>query len=211
MQNGILRTFLGAIGLALGATQAWAGHTSQSFDVPGVFGNQSLSILVMDALPSGEGIDIDDMAPRTVVLDFSIELFGDWYGNTTGLETPFEVFGNGQPLLRTTFSTILNGPQSYPGSFPQDSFLIGGFTRIWDITATFPLFYVPGCCTDIVVMFRRTGSDTSGTWSLSDVSLDWSQPIPEPAPALMLSIGLGILAVWRRPTSTLRRSRHRAE
>ena len=101
MQNGILRTFLGAIGLALGATQAWAGHTSQSFDVPGVFGNQSLSILVMDALPSGEGLDIDDMAPRTVVLDFSIELFGDWYGNTTGLETPFEVFGNGQPLCLT--------------------------------------------------------------------------------------------------------------
>jgi hypothetical protein len=184
----------------LAARPASASHSTQSFEFPGQqFGNETVSIFVMDALPADIGAPYPD-SPRTVVLDFTLELRGTWYGNLPGLEAPFEVYANGDLLLRTSFSTIPGGPQSYPGSYPEDSNTLFAGARMLPIQLGFPLYYVPDCCTDILVTLGRTGTDTSGSWALHDVSLDWSRPIPEPTTMLSSTLGLvalGLRARWR--------------
>src|SRR5262245_3218266 len=163
--------------IALAARPVAASHTFDFWERPGPYGNETVSILVMEALPSGPNGDI---SPRTVVLDFDVEVSGDWSGSL------FEVHGNRDPLLQDPLASSLDQPTTY------------SFTR------TFPLYFVPGCCTDILLTFAKVGAVTDGTWGLHNVSLDWSRPLPEPAPASSLALGLTALAIRAR-----RRSRHR--
>lgn len=50
----------------------------------------------------------------------------------------------------------------------------------------------------MAVFFEKTGALSAGTWTLRNVSLDWSQPIPEPAPALSIAVGLIALGLRDR-------------
>ena len=51
---------------------------------------------------------------------------------------------------------------------------------------------------DILIVVSREGANTDGTWRLSNVSIDWSQPVPEPASLPLVLLGLCALAGGRR-------------
>lgn len=195
-----LLTLLGLLGLiitGLNSTKATASHEYQTFELPGEHGNETVEIFVMDALPAGEYFNT---TPRLVWLNLTLELHGDWYGNTAGLETPFEIVANDETLLFTTFSTFHDLPQSSPGVYPGDNFYTGG-RRVYDIRRSFPLYFEGDWPTDIQVQLTRLGTDTSGTWSLTNASLNWRHHIPEPSYTPALMTGLLLVAIsgyWAR-------------
>src|SRR5690606_4446677 len=136
--------------------------------------------------------------PRTVWLDFTLELFGDWHGNAPGLEAPFEIIANDEVILRTTFSTFEDVPHSYPGTFPTDNYLTGG-PRTHDLRMSFPLNRNTEWGADINLQFQHIGPAAQGTsWSIRDGSLDWSRPLgdPIPEPRFIAPIVLAFVA-WR--------------
>jgi hypothetical protein len=126
--------------------------------------------LVLDALPSGPD---DDSSARTVVLTFDLSV-----GGSSSDSAPMRLQAQGE--------TLFEGNVAGLGFSPDQVF-------------EFPLFAVPDCCTDILVLIDQPGFQPGDEYLyLSDISMDWSQPIPEPGTALLLGLGLTVLALRGR-------------
>jgi hypothetical protein len=187
----ILAAVLGAAG------SASATHSSQAFPTTFLVGNP-VEWVVLDALPTGPQLDT---SPRVVKLAFDL---------TVGVEgtgaAPLRIMANGDLLLDTTFAHF--GTQAYPGVRGVDVFPAGTGSVLFDssespfslysLELTFPLFFVPGCCTDISILLDQPGfTSPDQALELSDIVLDWSMPIPEPSSALLVALGLCALGVGR--------------
>ena len=202
---------LGGAPIDRSASSSWSGRYL------GTFGEETVRLAGLDYLP------IAALPPGRAYLSFDLILDGDWGGSgvfgagVPDFESFFTVVANGQTLLDTTFSTEsgrFGAPQSYPGSFPQDSFPgrtgsvfhpDGEFLTVWHFDLDFqltPLF--PNCCTDVQIDFSASFGDgyqgpifvLPPVWGLDNVVVS-STPIPEPASAGLLGLGLLALGAGR--------------
>lgn len=195
---------------------AMAGWTGNFL---GTFGNETITLGILDALPAGPGEPYSN--PRLVKFSFDLILRGDWYGNVPGYESFFDVWA-GDIHLHTTFDTMSYAGQSFPNNYPDGPFAPGTgsvYSRFWDpsigldavesgyhIEMSFPLYAEPDPLgTHMSIIFAKsgyTGYNGGATWGLDNVRLDWSQPLPTPVPpTLFLFVsGLSMLffAQYRR-------------
>jgi len=173
--------------LLLNAGVGRASHTAQAFSDIALSGGAT-QWLVLDALPTGAESDI---SPRTVHLTFDIAFNG-----FSASAAPLRIVANGMTILDSTFAH--SGTQAYPGVVGEDLFPAGagslfGIGRSYALDLTFPLFYVSGCCTDIIVAVDQPLYAGANPLELSSISLDWSQPIPEPGTGVLVALGLVVL------------------
>ena len=163
---------LSALILLLNAGIGQASHVAQAFSDVTLSGGGA-QWLVLDALPSG--VD-GDVSPRTVHLTFDIAFNG-----SSPAVAPLRIIANGMTVLDTTFAH--SGTQAYPGVVGEDLFPAGsgslfGLGRVYSLDLTFPLFYVPNCCTDIIVAVDQPMYAGADSLVLSSVLLDWRNPVP---------------------------------
>lgn len=181
----------------------------------GTFGNETVSLGVLDALPAGPGEP--NFAPRLVTLSFDLVLRGDWYGNFPGYESFFDVWGNTNLLLHTTFDTLGIAEQSFPGNYPDGHFAPGTgsvYSKFWNpetvlgaeeeagyhIILSFPLFESASSSgTHMSIQFAKSGYEGfsgGATWGLDNVSLNWSEPLPLPVPPALLLFVSGLATLF---------------
>ena len=179
--------------LAVLSTPANASHTSESYPDVILDGTAPLEMLVLDAIPSGPEYDSN---PRMVHLAFDLELL-----SSLEFAVPLRIVANGISILDTTFSGY--GTQAYPGTVGIDSYPAGTGSLAsssglqYELDLTFPLFAEVGCCTDISVRMDQPAPTSGTALALSNITLDWSRPIPEPNAAALLAMGLSGLALSR--------------
>lgn len=176
----------------------------------GRFENDASTILTLHDLP----------AHSSVSISFDLFIIHSWDGSDFGADTWLLQIAGGPVLLHTTFANPLNGtainPQSYPGTFPDDSFparsgadevdtlgyLSVSPTRFGDTVYNLS-FSVPHSEDSIAFEFAADG--VSGTvldpgirdesWGIDNVSVS---VVPEPAMGVMLLLGLSLAFRRRR-------------
>ncbi len=194
------------VGWTSGATTTIPGYSGGVF--LGEFSNQTVSLLIMDALPGGDDPD-NWSSDRCVALSFDFLTTGEWIGNGGSF---FSVTANGEELVLTTFATPGSGwDQSYPSDYPDGSWPAGwgaveifGNNAVYHLEFEFPLIANKTGGADIVIDFSATGVGPD-SWGLDNVIVDWSNldPCPDQCPydlddneSVGVSDLLSLLADW---------------
>jgi hypothetical protein len=136
---------------------------------------------------SGTNVAFDDGGPMSIVFSTPEASVGAFF--TYGATLTFQAFNSSNTLLATVHSAFSNNEalSGDPGSSPNE-FLSAVFPGISSVTIT--------------------GGPGGGSFTIDDLTLTPTTPVPEPSTLLLLGLAVAFLVAWHRKLRMRRLFQH---